>query len=337
MKTPTRFVTPLTAEEKESLDTIFKTHASHSARVRAQAILLSERQFSIDELAEIFNVTRNTVTEWLNRWAAVRSVEDLPGRGRTPILNDEEQQEAIAILDQQPQSSRQALGQIAAQMGQTLSRDTLRRIAKKLGRSWKRVRHSKRGQRDEVDFQASKAELAALETEARETGEFAVADADEAGFALGTVVPSASQPVGETIELPARDDSSRLNVFGIFNRQNELYSMVFESAITSEIVVACLHDYSLNLSEPTLLVIDGASIHVSKEFEACLASWAARDLFIYVLPGYSPELNLIEMLWRMIKYHWLPLAAWQSFKLLSKYLDEALSQVGSKYQINFAH
>ncbi len=176
-----------------------------------------------------------------------------------------------------------------------------------------------------------------METEAKETGEFDVAYSDEAGFALGTIVPYAWQPVGETIELPAKDGSERLNVFGIFNRQNELYSMVFEGTVTSEIVVACPDDYSLNLAKPTLLVIDGASIHVSKEFVARLNVWEERDLFIYLLPGYSPELNLIEILWRMIKYHWLPLTAYQSFKLLSKHLTEVLSQVGSKYQINFAH
>jgi len=68
-----------------------------------------------------------------------------------------------------------------------------------------------------------------------------------------------------------------------------------------------------------------------------LKVWQERELFIYLLPGYSPELNVIEILWRMIKYHWLPLAAYQSFKLLSKYLIEVLSQIGSKYQINFAN
>ncbi|HEX9005038.1 MAG TPA: IS630 family transposase [Blastocatellia bacterium] len=337
MKTPTRFVLPLTTEEREILETTFKTHSSHSARIRAHAILLSDRQFSIDEIAEIFNVHRNTVVEWFERWQKERSVEDISGRGRKPKLDEEEQKEVIEILDQHPQSSRQALGKIEQQMGQTISRDTLRRIAKKQKRSWKRVRLSKRSKRDEADFQASKTELEVLETEAQETGEFDVAYSDEAGFALGTVIPYAWQEVGETIELPAKDDSDRLNVFGIFTRQNKLYSMVFEGTITSEIVVACIDGYSLGLVKPTLLIIDGASIHVSKEFQARLKVWEERDLFIYLLPGYSPELNIIEILWRMIKYHWLPLAAYQSFKLLSKYLVEVLSQVGSKHQINFAH
>ena len=337
MKTPTRFVAQLTTEELETLETTFKAHSSHSARIRAHAILLSNRQFSIDQIAEIFNVHRNTVVEWFDRWQEDRSVEDVSGRGRKSKLNEEEQTEALKILDQNPQSSRQALAQIEQQINRTISRDTLRRIAKERKRSWKRVRHSKRNQRAEPDFQASKAELEALESEAQESGEFEVAYSDEAGFALGTVIPYAWQEAGKTIELPAKNGSERLNVFGIFNRRNELYSMIFEGTINSEIVIACIDDYCRSLSKPTLLVIDGASIHVSEQFESQLKRWEEQDLFIYLLPGYSPELNLIEILWRMIKYYWLPLSAYQSFKLLSKYLAEVLSQVGSKYQINFAH
>lgn len=337
MKTPTRFVPSLTTVDREKLKATFKTSLSHAARVRAHAILLSDRQFSIDEIAEIFSVNRNTVMEWFDRWEDEHSVEDFPGRGRKATLNEEEQKEVIKMLDEQPNSSSQTRAQVEQKMGKTIGPDTLRRIAKKHKRSWKRVRRSLRKKRNEADFQATKAEIEALEKEAEETGEFEVRYADEAGFALGKVITSAWQPVGEQIEIAAsNEDDPRLNVFGIFNRENKLYSMIFEGTLTSEIVIACIDDYSLQLRLPTLLVIDGASIHTSKEFEARLAVWEERDLFIYLLPAYSPELNLIEILWRMVKYHWLPLAAYQSYQLFSKYLIEVLSQVGSKYQINFA-
>lgn len=337
MKTPTRFVSPLTAEQQETLETIYKAHYSHGARVRSHAILLSNRQFSIDQIANIFAVHRDTVVEWFDRWEEDNSVEDRPGRGRKPTLDEEDQSKAIKILDEHPQSSSRTLSQIEQETGKTISRDTLRRIAKKHRRSWKRTRRSKRSKRNEADFQAAKAELEALEIEAEETGEFEIRYGDEAGFALGTVVPYAWQPVGKTtIELPDKDDSPRLNAFGIFSRENELYPVVFEGTLTSEIVIACIDEYSLRLTKLTLLVIDGASIHTSEEFERRLEVWEERGLFIYLLPAYSPELNLIEILWRMIKYHWLPLAAYQSFEALKKYLLLVLSQVGAKYRINFA-
>jgi hypothetical protein len=39
----------------------------------------------------------------------------------------------------------------------------------------------------------------------------------------------------------------------------------------------------------------------------------------------------------MIKYHWLPLEAYESFKALMRSLIQVLKGVGSKYQIDFAH
>ncbi|MDD5275924.1 MAG: transposase [Methylovulum sp.] len=34
--------------------------------------------------------------------------------------------------------------------------------------------------------------------------------------------------------------------------------------------------------------------------------WTWNFLPIYFLPPYSPELSRIEILWRKIKYEWLP-------------------------------
>ena len=52
--------------------------------------------------------------------------------------------------------------------------------------------------------------------------------------------------------------------------------------------------------------------------------------------AYSPELNLIEILWRKIKYEWLPLDAYQSYGHLKKWVLEIMGNVGEKFQITFA-
>jgi len=56
---------------------------------------------------------------------------------------------------------------------------------------------------------------------------------------------------------------------------------------------------------------------------------------IYFIPSYSPEFNLIEILWRFIKYRWLPLDAYASFSALKKHLNEILDNFGGKYMIKF--
>ncbi|QTA80394.1 Transposase family protein, DDE domain-containing [Desulfonema limicola] len=54
------------------------------------------------------------------------------------------------------------------------------------------------------------------------------------------------------------------------------------------------------------------------------------------LPKYSPELNLIEILWQKMKYEWLPFAAYTSFNKLQEWVDEILLNFGSQYVIEFS-
>ena len=78
------------------------------------------------------------------------------------------------------------------------------------------------------------------------------------------------------------------------------------------------------------------TIHTSDEFEERLSDWKKHGLIIKYLSPYSPELNLIEILWRRIKYTWLPFSAYACLNALSEALETILSHVGSEYQITFA-
>src|SRR6516164_11826852 len=86
----------------------------------------------------------------------------------------------------------------------------------------------------------------------------------------------------------------------------------------------------------TVVVMDNASIHTSEAFEECLPQWKKKGLIIKYLTPYSPELNLIEILWRNIKYAWLPFSAYQCLNALIEALENILKNFGSKYQITFA-
>lgn len=336
MKTPTKFVTELSEEQREELRELMKT-ANEQVRRRAHAVLLSSRGYSVDRIADIYEVDRDTVTRWLDRWEedGTNGLHDQEGRGRKPILNQREQKQAIKIVEKDPRSSKRSLNKIEEKTHKKISRQTLKRILKKGNKTWKRLRRSLRGKRDEADFQASKAELAGFRADA-EAGEIDLYYFDEAGFTLDPCVPYAWQTVGETIEIPAAS-SDRINVLAFLSTDLRFHPFVFEKSIDSEIVIACFEHLSRLISKPTLVVFDGAPTHKSGDFQSRLEEWEARGLYVYLLPAYSPELNLIEILWRLIKYQWLPLKAYESFKDLMRLLLKVLKGVGSKYQIDFAH
>ena len=93
---------------------------------------------------------------------------------------------------------------------------------------------------------------------------------------------------------------------------------------------------SRQITKPTVLVIDNASTHTSNEFNDNIEVWKERGLIIYFIPPYSPELNIIEIVWRKIKYEWLPFSAYESFSNLEKELFNVLSNIGKNHMIEFS-
>jgi transposase len=83
-------------------------------------------------------------------------------------------------------------------------------------------------------------------------------------------------------------------------------------------------------------VLDNASIHTSEQLQAQISHWAKQGLILKFLPKYSPELNLIEILWKHIKYYWLTFRAYLGFEYLKEALTHILINVGKEYRISFA-
>lgn len=338
MKTPTKFVKPLTDEQREQLKEIMKSQAPQRKRMRAHAVLLSERRYSIDQIADIYQIDRDRVSEWLDWWEESQfdGLDDDPRSGRPTKLTEKEQKKAVKLTNKEPRSLRQGLSQIATTIGKTISYDTLKRIVQADGYVWKRMRRSLKSLRDESDFRAAQAELGKLRAQSLlPESDFDLWYFDQAGFTLTPCIPYAWQKVGQRFEL-ASAHGPRQNVLGFFNLRQQFRAFAFESSIDTATVIHCFSLFKTQQTRAALIVMDNAPIHTSDEFEEQIESWQEQDLYVKFLPPYSPELNLIEILWRRIKYHWLPLDAYQSFEVMTQSLFEILRGVGSKYRITFA-
>ena len=124
---------------------------------------------------------------------------------------------------------------------------------------------------------------------------------DETGFDLEPTVPYAWQPI-ETIEVPS-SKSSRLNILGFLTPSNRFESVSFNCSVDTDIVIAVFdHFAKQETNKKRIVILDNASMHTSNDFLAKIPKWEKLGLFIKYLPPYSPKLNLIEILWRFIKY-----------------------------------
>jgi len=101
-------------------------------------------------------------------------------------------------------------------------------------------------------------------------------------------------------------------------------------------MIEFLDDFSQTITKKTVIILDNAPIHKSKLFANKINDWKDRNLMIYFIPPCSPELNLIEILWRFVKYRWLSFQAYTSFDTLKKHLSGVLGNFGTKHTINFS-
>ena len=158
---------------------------------------------------------------------------------------------------------------------------------------------------------------------------------DESGFWQNPVIARAWQFDGEEIRL-LPDKGKRLSVFGLLNRNCEGKFWTSEKTIKTEFVIDCLEEWIRDKSDkPRVLVLDNAKIHRSKLLKEKLAEWEEKGFYIFNLPTYSPHLNIIEILWRKMKYEWLKPEDYASFEKLTESIKEILSNLGEEYKINF--
>lgn len=157
---------------------------------------------------------------------------------------------------------------------------------------------------------------------------------DESGFCLSPVVPYLWQKKGQTLGLPAKAHSRRLNVLGFLSRQGRPLCLQSQKKITAAFVIESIEALLAALSGPAVLVLDNASVHRSQLVKAKRKEWKQRGLRLLFLPPYCPHLNLIETLWRQVKYRWLEPEAYQNFETLCQSVTSILAQVGTKYQIS---
>lgn len=167
-----------------------------------------------------------------------------------------------------------------------------------------------------------------------EQGFLKVYFADESGFNLTPYIPYGWQQKGEYIQIVPRKSQS-LNVFGLLSKDNDFQAYSSQQSINSDLAIAFIDDFAKQIKQRTVIVLDNAPIHRSQAFESKIAQWEEQDLYIFFLPRYSPHLNIIEMLWRKIKYEWLKPQHYLNWETFTKALDDILVKIGEEFAINF--
>jgi transposase len=128
-----KFVKTLSDEVQQELHKIYQQHTCFRNRQRAQAILLSLRGYTLNQIQDILQTDRDSISVWIDRFNAdgIAGLDDLPRSGRPLIYTSEEIAFFKAELDKEPRQIKQARAKLQQQTAKTSSKDTLKRALKK--------------------------------------------------------------------------------------------------------------------------------------------------------------------------------------------------------------
>ena len=329
-----RFVKDLCWLQIRLLNRIHRESKRHHVRQRAHCILLSYQGYQVNELSRIFGREERTIYTWLNQWERrhFAGLYDRKGRGRKPKLNTEQMYQVKEWAKEYPKNLRKVLALVREEHGISVSRRTIKRILRNLSFSWRRIRKKPKGKPDPAEYTQKEAELAELKQQA-ERGEIDLYYVDESGFCLIPYVPYAWQEKGATIEIES-GGKRRLNILGFLSLERGLVAYTTQENIDGDVVIAFFDTFISELTRKTVVVLDNSTCHTSGAIEAKKAEWQSKNLEIFYLPKSSPQLNLIEILWRFMKYEWVQWWAYKGWAYLVKYIEMVICGYGTEYEIN---
>jgi transposase len=107
---------------------------------------------------------------------------------------------------------------------------------------------------------------------------------------------------GKTPVIRSTGARHRLNMLSVVNRRGRMRFMIEKGGVNGEVMCRFLDRLMFGSSKPVFLIWDGHPTHKSREVAEKVRSYKGR-LRVYLLPGYSPELNPGEGVWREVKSH----------------------------------
>jgi transposase len=158
---------------------------------------------------------------------------------------------------------------------------------------------------------------------------------DESRVSIDPCVPYGWQFPGEEVFMAAAKGAG-LNCFALLSRASKLLFETTRRRVTGQFIIEQLERLSFSIKKMTVVVLDNARVHTSRQVQERRPFWQRRGLFVFYLPPYSPHLNIAETLWRKLKYEWLQPADYATTDGLFYRVRQALAAAGTSLKIRFS-
>lgn len=304
-------------------------HPHDTVRERALVLLLKSQNIPHHKIATIVNVCENTVRSYFQAFKN-------GGIEKLITMNFRKPESSLKLFETQikeyfdktpPATIAQACAEIGKITSIFLKNTQMRSYIKSLGASYRKVSSIPAKANLEAQKKYHDEELQPRLAEAT-AGKRAVYFVDAAHFVLGAFLGYLWSFVRVFVRTPS--GRQRFNVLGALNAlTKELVTITNDTYITSIQVCELLRKIAANTTLPVTLVLDNA------RYQRChLVMNLAIELRIELLflPPYSPNLNLIERLWKLVKKECLYCKYYEKFPLFRSAIQTFLDTMNKTHQ-----
>lgn len=322
--------------ERQALRCDAVNHPHPRVRQRCLAILLLDLNHRQEEVAQTLRITVRTVRNYRHLFETdPQQLRAINWEGSTPRTADFHDQLDKEFTANPARSVAEAAQRIKDLTGLELKPSATRQLLKSLGLRWRRLTSTPIPPNMTLEQQVAR-QQEFLDTKLQplldqaERGKGHVFFADAAHFVLGVFL--CCLWCKARLSVKASAGRQRFNVLGALNAVTKEVVTVCNTTVVNQTTFCELLDKiaALNLIGPITVVLDNARY---QHCRACIAHAAKLNIDLLFLTSYSPNLNLIERLWKFIKRECLYGVYFPNFADFQSRIQTCLAELPTKHQV----
>jgi transposase len=325
---------------EKQLDELFPEmtlNKNSRARKKCLVVYLRKKGYQREEVAELLRIDEDTVTNYTKKYDESGLQGLLEENYHHPKSQLEPYTEQLKELfnKQVPHTVNQAIEMIDKETGICLKPSACREFLRKIGMKCRRCGVVPgKAMDDDKQRQAQQEfhdkQLQSTLDEAKQ-GKRTVLFVDAAHFVMGAFLGMVWCFV--RLLLPSASGRKRHNVLGAYDPiKHEAITITNDTYINQDVFCDFLDKIAnayANSGRPITLILDNA------RYQKCQSvAKKAKELNIELLylPPYSPNLNLIERLWRFVKKQVLYSKHYDCFDTFRNSINTCISDIGTRFK-----
>jgi len=282
------------------------------AGIRRQFARMLDDGLSAQSIMVALKLSRTTYFEWKKKYQehGLDGLKVRPLPGAAPKLTDQQSSELRGwLVGRDPRqfqfdfalwTRRIVRDLIRLQFDVEMTPQGVGQLLRRLGLSPQRPLYRAYQQNPEAVQQWKEDRYPAIREQARQEGA-EIYFGDESGVRTDHHAGTTWAPVGQTPVVEVTGERKSVNMISAVSPGGTLHFDVFFGTCDATVFVEFLKKLMHDAPGPVFLILDNLSVHKAPPVKEYVASLDGR-LKLFFLPGYSPELNPDEWVWKNVKH-----------------------------------